>query len=155
MENIRQGKVLKIYPFLGIFEGLYYNRPTKLRCGAGHAGFAITTKGDITTCPIMNNIRDFYVGDLDSRIDELIEISVEEPCTECNYLELCGGRCLYANKAKLWPPDGQELICQTVIHLIEGIKRVLPEIKRLIQEQGVVSEKDFEYEKYFGPEIIP
>jgi putative peptide-modifying radical SAM enzyme len=154
-DEIKKGRVLKIYPFLGIFESLFYNTPTKLRCGAGHSGYAITTKGDITTCPIMNNITDFYVGDLDSSLDEIGEISVGEPCITCSYSRLCGGRCLYANRAKLWPEEGQKLICKTIKHLIDEIKRIFPEIKRLIEQEGIVSEKDFEYEKYFGPEIIP
>lgn len=154
LEEIKKGKVLKIYPFLGIFESLYKNIPTKLRCGAGHSGYAITTKGDITTCPIMNSIKDFYVGDLNSNPSSLKEIDVIEPCTSCNYRDICGGRCLYSNRAKLWPPEGEKLICNTIIHLIEEIKRIMPEIKQLIQKQ-VIKESYFEYEKYFGPEIIP
>jgi hypothetical protein len=33
------------------------------------------------------------------------------------------------------------------------LKKQLPEIKRLIKK-SLVKESDFEYEKYFGPEII-
>jgi uncharacterized protein len=154
LEQMKKGRVLKIYPFLGIFESLYKNIPTKLRCGAGHSGYTITTNGAITACPIMNNITDFYVGDLDSSPHQLKQIDVAEPCTSCDYIDICGGRCLYSNRAKLWPPEGQKLICETVIHLIEEIKRIMPEIEELI-EQGTIKESDFEYEKYFGPEIIP
>jgi len=155
LEEVRKGRVIRLYPFLGIFESLFYGKPTKLRCGAGHAGYTITTRGDITTCPIMNNVTDFYVGNLDSMIEELGEISVGEPCITCNYSSICGGRCLYANRAKLWPEEGQRLICKTIIYLINEIKRILPEIRQLIEKEGILSEKDFEYEKYFGPEIIP
>lgn len=154
IENMKNGKVLKIYPFLGIFESLYYNKSSKLRCGAGYQGFAITTKGDIVPCPIMNNIKTFYLGNLNSKISDLKEISVESPCTECSYLNICGGRCLYSNKAKLWPPEGEKLICKTIIHLINSLKEKIPEINSLIQK-GIIKESDFEYEKYFGPEIIP
>jgi hypothetical protein len=38
--------------------------------------------------------------------------------------------------------------------LIKEIKEKTPEIRRLI-EKNIISSKDFEYEKYFGPEIIP
>lgn len=154
IEKMRTEKVLWIYPFLGIMQSLLDRQPTKLRCGAGHSGFAITTKGDIATCPIMNNITDFYVGDLNSNPRKLKEIPVGGKCTECQYLNLCGGRCLYANKAELWPDEGQELICDTVRYLIFELKRVLPDVIELISE-GIIKESDFKYEKYFGPEIIP
>jgi putative peptide-modifying radical SAM enzyme len=147
-------KVLKLYPLIGIFESLYYNKNEKLRCGAGYANYTITTDGKITVCPIMNNIKEFYCGDLNSKSEELTRIYVQEPCVSCNYFKICGGRCLYSNKAKLWPPQGQELICKTVIHLIETIKVKIPKIKKLIKE-NYIEEKDFFYEKYFGPEIIP
>jgi len=147
-------KVLKIYPFLGIFECLYYNKKTKLQCGSGYANYTISTNGKIVTCPITNGIKDFYCGDLDTPKQNIKEIYVKEPCNFCEYLDICGGRCLYSNYAKLWPPEGEKLICKTIIYLIEGIKKRIPEIKKLIEEK-VISEKDFEFERYFGPEIIP
>ena len=114
----------------------------------------------------MNNITDFYCGDLKSKPSELKKIDVIEPCTSCTYLDVCGGRCLYANHAKLWPAKGEKLICKTIIHLIETIKNKIPEIKKLIDtaqctpkclNSGArpIKESDFKYEKYFGPEIIP
>ena len=155
INEMKNGKVLKIYPFLGIFESLYYNKKTKLRCGSGHSNYTITTNGKLVCCPIMNSITDFYVGDLkSSNPNNLKKIYVSEPCTSCSYLDLCGGRCLYSNKAKLWPKKGEELICKTIKHLIDELKRQIPTIKELI-DKDVVKVKDFEYEKYFGPEIIP
>jgi len=154
IENIEKGKVLKFYPFLGIFESFYYGKSTKLRCGAGHAGYTITTKGDIVVCPILNNVTDFYTGNLDSNISDLKEFSVGEPCTSCIHKIICGGRCLYSNKAKLWPEEGQEMVCETVKHLINEIKKNISDLQELINEE-VIDKKDFEYEKYFGPEIIP
>lgn len=76
------------------------------------------------------------------------------PCASCNYLDLCGGKCLYSNKAKLWPKKGEGLICKTIRPLIEELRKKIPMIKELIKKE-IISEKDFEYEKYFGPEIIP
>ncbi len=49
-------KVLKLYPFLGIFECLYYDKPTKLQCGSGYANYTISTNGNIVACPITNGI---------------------------------------------------------------------------------------------------
>lgn len=147
-------KVLKLYPLLGIFECLYYNKKTKLQCGSGHANYTISTDGHLLACPITSGIKNFYCGDLDTPVEKLKELYVKEPCTSCKYLDVCGGRCLYSNYAKLWPEEGEKLICQTVIHLIEGIKERIPEIKDLIQK-GIIYEDDFEFERYFGPEIIP
>lgn len=147
-------KVLKLYPFLGIFDCLYKNKKTKLQCGAGHSNFTIGTNGNIFACPITNGIKEFYCGNLENPKKDLKEIYVNEPCNSCEYLDICGGRCLYSNYAQLWPPEGQELICKTVINLIDSLKNRLPEIKDLIKRK-VIDEKDFEFEKYFGPEIVP
>ncbi|MBU2522751.1 MAG: TIGR04084 family radical SAM/SPASM domain-containing protein [Nanoarchaeota archaeon] len=155
IENIKAGKVLKIYPFLGIFESLYYNKKENLRCGSGYANYTITTNGKISVCPIMYNASFFYLGDIiKNNPDELRQTYVDGFCENCDILDLCGGRCLYANKARLWPEEGQNLICGTVRNLIETIREKLPEIKELIAN-GIVREKDFFYEKYNGAEIIP
>ena len=154
-KNMRRGKVLKIYPLLGIFDSLYHGTKTRLRCGSGYANYTISTDGKIIACPITNCIKEFEVGDIRTgNPNKLKEISVIEPCPSCDYFNLCGGRCLYSNHAKLWPPEGEKQICGTIKFLINKIGRNLLEIKYLI-DKGIVNEKQFEYEKYFGPEIIP
>ncbi|MFA5992471.1 MAG: TIGR04084 family radical SAM/SPASM domain-containing protein [Candidatus Pacearchaeota archaeon] len=148
------GKVLKFYPLLAIANSILNNEPTKLRCGAGHSGYAITTDGKIVACPIMNCIEDFYAGNLDSSPEKLKKFDVSGACEKCDYQSLCGGRCLYWNKAELWPKQGNDLICDTIKHLINETKRIMPEIQSLIAK-GIITESNFNYEKYFGPEIIP
>jgi len=152
MKEMGKGHLLKIYPFLGLFESLYYDKPSLLRCGSGYANYTITTSGKLSACPIMNNIKNFYCGDLESGINRTLDIT--SPCKNCEDLQICGGRCLYRNYAKLWSSKGQDLICKTIRHLIKEMKRVLPKIKTLIDGE-VVKISDFSYEKYFGPEIIP
>lgn len=155
IEEMKKGKVLRIYPFLGIFRTLYYNRKEKLRCGSGFVNYTIATNGKISVCPIMHDATAFQVGDIwHSNPDKLKEISVGEPCTDCDILDLCGGRCLYANQAKLWPKEGEKLICDTIRHLIQTIRERLPSIREMIKNKAI-SEKDFDYEEYSGPEIIP
>jgi len=149
MEN---GEVLRLYPFVAIMDSLLKNEDSKLRCGSGHTNYTITTNGNLVACPIMGCVKNFYCGNLES--EKLKQIFVGEPCVSCDYLKICGGRCLYSNQAKLWPHEGEELICKSVKHLIDELSRGLPSVKNLIKK-GKISEKDFEYEKYFGPEIIP
>jgi len=155
IKEMPNGKVLKLYPFVGIMESILKNEKIKLRCGAGYSGYAITQSGKIVACPIMNCIKDFYAGNIkNSNPQNLKKFSVSEPCTNCNYLDLCGGRCLYWNKSKLWPKQGDELICSTIKYLIDELKKRETEIRKLISDKAI-SIKDFDYEKYFGPEIIP
>ncbi|MCK5661786.1 MAG: hypothetical protein KAH86_10515, partial [Methanosarcinales archaeon] len=69
---------------------------------------------------------------------------VGTPCTECEIYGICGGRCLFANHAKLWSGDGFDTVCGTVKHLVSELVRIQPEIEKLI-EDGVLSMEDFEY----------
>ncbi len=76
VEEIQKGKVLKIYPFIAIAESILKNEPTKLRCGAGRHGYAISTSGKLVACPIMNNIESFKAGDLSTNPCDLKKFSI-------------------------------------------------------------------------------
>ncbi len=155
IKQMHSKKVLMIYPFVGIMQDILLNKKTKLRCGAGYKGYAISPSGNIIACPIMNCITNFNAGNIQtSNPDKLKKFSSSPKCKECSYYDLCGGRCLYWDKAELWPKEGNELICNSIKHLIDELKSKKQEIFSLIK-QGKISLKDFEYEKYFGPEIIP
>lgn len=153
IENIKKGEVYRLYPFIAIVNSLLRNEKTSLRCGAGHSGYAITTNGKIVACPIMNSIKNFEAGDLNSSPSELKKFDILE-CDECDVKYLCGGRCLYWRKAKLWPKDGDKLICDSIKFYIREIEKKISIIKEEIKK-GNIKKEDFEYEKYFGPEIIP
>jgi uncharacterized protein len=151
--KIRESKVYKIYPFVGIVNPLLKGvKDCGLRCGAGHAGYAITTSGKVVACPIMNSIENFKAGDLSS--GSLKKFDCKEECGNCEVYGLCGGRCMYWRKAKLWPKEGDEMICNSIREYINCLNGKLEEIRELI-EKGVVREEDFEFEEFFGPEIIP
>lgn len=153
IKEMERGKVLKIYPFLGIFDTLYYNKKSLIQCGSGHSNFTINTSGKISACPIINSVKNFYCGDISNKKIKNLILNDKE-CEKCEFFKICGGRCLYWRSAKLWPPEGDKLICETIKNLILKIKEKIPEIKDLI-EKKIISEKDFEFERYFGPEIIP
>jgi len=153
VSEIEKGNVLNIYPFLAIVQSILKDEPAKLRCGAGHSGYAISTSGKIVACPIMNNIEDFKAGDINTDPKDLKKFEIDE-CSECEYKDLCGRRCLYWRKAKLWPKEGDEMVCNSIKHYIREIQLIMPKIIEAI-EKDTIKEDSFNHEKYFGPEIIP
>jgi uncharacterized protein len=152
----KNGVVIRLYPFLGIAESLLSSEEKSLlRCGGGWINYAIQTDGFIVPCPTMWGMKDYYLGHI-SNVDplKLKKVFVGEPCTDCDILDLCGGRCLYANVTKRWSPEAYRQVCNTVRNLIDAISEQMPRIEKLIDE-GRVQRKDFEYLKYNGCEIIP
>jgi uncharacterized protein len=153
MEN--NDVVLRLYPFLGIAQSVLHGEQSSLRCGAGHANYAIQTDGHIIPCPTMWGMKDYYLGHIRSADPlKLSNVYVGKPCKECDVFGVCGGRCLYANVVKRWSNDEYRLVCNSVKNLIESITEQIPKIMKLI-EKGKVSLEDFEYMKYNGCEIIP
>lgn len=147
IKNIENKNFVKIYPFLGILNRIKkWDKETKLPCGAGYENFTITTNGNLSACPIMNSVKNFYCGNIEKGVEKNIEIK-DKICEVCDIKDICGGRCLYWRNANLWPKKGDELICKTIKHLIKEIKEKTKDLD--------LNKKDFEYEKYFGPEIIP
>jgi radical SAM protein with 4Fe4S-binding SPASM domain len=148
--------VHKLYPFLGIADSLLFDEePSLLRCGGGWINYAIQTDGYIIPCPTMWGMKDYYLGHVATANPlKLKKLFVAAPCTECDLLTLCGGRCLYANITQRWNKQEYENVCGTVRGLINAVTAEVPRIKRLIND-GKVSKKDFDFLKYNGCEIIP
>jgi uncharacterized protein len=150
------GEVWRLYPLVGVMESLLQERSSRLRCGAGWCVFNIQTDGNITPCPVMAGMKDFYLGNVRETSPLALKDSVfvSKPCTSCETLPICGGRCLYANATNLWGDEGFKQVCGTVLNMIEALQRVKPEIESLI-EKGTIQQEDFVYPKYNGCEIIP
>jgi uncharacterized protein len=150
------GEVLRLYPLLGVTQSLLVNERSQLRCGAGWCVFNIQTDGNITPCPVMAGLTNFYLGNIrETPLDSLRDsVFVSDPCDRCDMVSICGGRCLYANITKLWGKKGFAQVCGTVRNMVNALEEVLPEIRSLINE-GRISLTDFEYEKYNGCEVIP
>ena len=148
--------VLKLYPFLGVADSLLFNHePSLLRCGGAWINYAIQTDGYIIPCPTMWGMKDYYLGHVSTAEPlKLKKLFVAEPCTECEILNICGGRCLYANITKRWSKDDYTEVCETVKSLVTAVETQLPRINKLIKD-GKVKKKDFEFFKYNGCEIIP
>ena len=157
VEHMRSsGEVLRLYPLVAVMQSLLTDESSRLRCGAGWIMFNIQTDGNITPCPVMAGMKDFYLGNIRETVPESLRdaVSVLEPCTRCEIYPICGGRCLYANATKLWGDEGFSLVCGTVKNLVDTLYEVLPEVRRLINE-GRIQLEDFQYTKYNSCEIIP
>ncbi len=154
MENKRV--VLRLYPLLGIANSLLSNeKESLLRCGSGWINYSIQTDGYIIPCPAMWGIKNYYLGHISNAHPlKLKKTFVMAPCSECDILNVCGGRCLYANITKRWSEEAYTEVCTTVRGLLNAVKKELPRIKDLIKE-GKVSVGDFKFIKYNGCEIIP
>jgi putative peptide-modifying radical SAM enzyme len=151
----KSGKVLKLYPFLAVMNSLLNGEKSFLRCGSGWINYAVLTDGNISPCPIMGGMKDFYVGHIKTAHPlRLKQIFATEPCSRCSILYECGGRCLYANITKQWDERQYGLVCDTVKNLIDSLKQEEPRIRRLIRE-GKIRLGDFDFLKYNGCEIIP
>ena len=127
-----------------------------MRCGGGWINYAVQTDGYIIPCPTMWGMKKYYLGHI-SNADPLrlgkILVS-NKPCTECDILGMCGGRCLYANITKRWSDESYALVCDTVRGLVKSVKSQMPRIRQLVAN-GKISLADFEFLKYNGCEIIP
>jgi len=152
----KHGKVVRLYPLLGIANSLLRGeKESLLRCGGGWINYAVQTDGYIIPCPTMWGMKDYYVGHLNNANPlTLKKFFVGVPCSECEILNVCGGRCLYANITNRWNREEYAAVCNTVKGLINTVNMELLRIKRLITDKKV-GLKDFEFVKYNGCEIIP
>ena len=153
----QKGVVLKLYPLLGIANSLLNEEKNCLmRCGGGWINYAIQTDGYIIPCPTMWGMKKYYLGNIkDADPLKLTKIFVDQtPCSKCSIINVCGGRCLYANITKRWTDEAYGKVCHTVAELVEAVKAETPRIEQLIRK-GKISLKDFDFLKYNGCEIIP
>jgi len=152
----RKSEVLKLYPLLGVANSfLFGEKESLLRCGSGWINYSIQTDGYIVPCPALWGMKNYYLNHISTAHPlKLKKIFVEAPCSECDLLNICGGRCLYANITKRWSEDAYATVCSTVRGLVNAVKKELPRINQIINN-GEVSLNDFKFVKYNGCEIIP
>ncbi len=157
LDAMRGGRIPGIAPFQPVLSDMIAGRKSHIRCGAGIDSFAITPRGEILTCPICPEFEFALLGDVRTASPEDIRdrVHVGEPCTSCDIKDICGGRCLFANKTKLWGEEGQEKVCGTVRHLVSELERIRPMVEELL-EAGIISWDELDYPKINNCcEIIP
>jgi putative peptide-modifying radical SAM enzyme len=151
----KNGQVLKLYPIIGVARPLLLEEKCLLPCGAGWVNYAIQTDGNIVPCPSMWGMKDFYLGHVSSSSPlDLRKVLVEGQCQRCDVFNVCGGRCLYSHVFKRWSDEAHGIVCGTVRHLVESVKKELPRVRSLLDD-GRIGLEDLEFMRYNGCEIIP
>jgi putative peptide-modifying radical SAM enzyme len=157
VDTMELGIVEGIVPFIPLVYTLLTEEKSSMRCGAGIDTFAIHVNGSIGICPISPDWEFSIVGDIwKSNPADLRNImKVDEPCPSCKEYGVCGGRCLFTNKEKLWGDIGYEKVCRTIMHLTNTLRHQIPRIQDFIA-RGLIALEDFKYPEYNnGCEIIP
>ncbi len=115
-KNIERGNIIGIVPFLGIMKRILHGG-NGLPCQAGKEAVAISTDGKIMACPIAPDFSWNILGSFKG----FKRIEIGMPCRSCDVYEICGGRCLFAYKEKLWGEEGFEEICKVTKFLINEL----------------------------------
>ncbi|NJD76013.1 MAG: TIGR04084 family radical SAM/SPASM domain-containing protein [Candidatus Methanoperedens sp.] len=152
------GRVAGIVPFIGIMNSLLFGAPSRLRCGCGIDFFTVMPDGRISACPVSIDFDFSIAGSIFNDAPQSLcdKVCVVEPCISCNIFTICGGRCLFVNRAQdMLRKNGYFLICSTVRHLVRELEAALPYIREMI-DCKVIGRKEFKYPEFNnGCEIIP
>ncbi|MHA1813289.1 MAG: TIGR04084 family radical SAM/SPASM domain-containing protein, partial [Candidatus Thorarchaeota archaeon] len=157
VKKMESGVIEGIVPFMPLMYTLLTGKTSLLRCGSGLDTFAIHVDGKIGVCPISPDWDFSIVGHINDTDPSSLRniMMVDEPCPSCEEYGVCGGRCLFANKQRLWGDDGFRKICDTVKHLIRELRAQVPRVQELV-DNGTIRVEDFDYPEYNnGCEIIP
>lgn len=158
IEEARKGRALGLVPFVALLRIMVEDRKIGCPpCGAGIDSLSVLTDGTVIACPIAVDIKWARLGNLrtDSKLDMINRVRINKPCTSCNYLAYCGGRCLYAHYERLWGKYGFKRICGATIHTVEELAKVKTEVLGLIKS-GVIPKEHIEYPPFNNTtEIIP
>ncbi|MCQ5377019.1 MAG: TIGR04084 family radical SAM/SPASM domain-containing protein [Candidatus Methanomethylicia archaeon] len=147
------GVVLGIVPILGILKRAREGGDCP-PCGSGSTSFAILPDGQVRACPIAYDAAWAICGDLRGEVP-LKPCAIEGECLECEYLKVCGGRCLYMNKERLWGIEGFSKICELTKFTIDAFRSLEPDVFDALR-RGVVDSELVDYPKYNNStEIVP
>ena len=156
-EMRRTGRVVGIVPFVGVMNTLLEGSKSRLRCGSGEDSFTIMPDGKVSGCPVAVDFDFSFSGSISQDTPaSLRRASVGEPCTSCEIYGVCGGRCLFVNRAQeMLTEGGYAQICGTVKQLVAELERALPGVRELVG-RGRVRRGDFQYPPFNnGCEVIP
>ncbi len=151
--ELKNGKVLRIVPFLGVLKAMLFESNSPPPCESGRESFAVTTDGRIVACPVVADLEWNWCGDIWNGISRKVEII--DPCPSCRYFRICGGRCLVSNREWFWGEKGFRDLCSLTAHLIESMKRV-KKVALELHDQGMIDIRELYYPRFNNTtEIIP
>ena len=157
ISELELGRVVGIAPFQGVLKRILKGGSIP-PCGSGEDSFTVLTNGKIISCPIAVEEGWAQIGVLGATSRKELERrrnSVDEPCKSCELLEVCGARCLYTHRERLWGDEGVEAVCACSRHMIELVQRNLERIKEAAEWNGLRLE-DLAYPEYNNTvEIMP
>jgi|EP00769_Ergobibamus_cyprinoides_P003449 putative peptide-modifying radical SAM enzyme len=158
-EDRTEAFVPNIVPFSAIMRTtLEGSKPAKLRCGCGHAAFTVTTDGRLLTCPVASGEEWNNMGHIESTTPcQLVNRNVrpDRQCDDCEDRDMCGGRCLYANRTQWWGEEGFGLVCDSVRAVLGCVKEAEPSVRAVLAE-GLLPREAFDFPaEAYSLEIIP
>ncbi|MBC7113547.1 MAG: TIGR04084 family radical SAM/SPASM domain-containing protein [Candidatus Methanomethyliales bacterium] len=154
--ELQSGRVIGLVPFLGILKRLRNEVGETPPCGAGEDAFAIMPNGDVLACPIAFDVEWSRVGNIYSNTpSNLSKVKVSDSCKTCKYFRICGGRCLYINKERLWNKENMDMVCEITKFTIDEVLNCLNIVENLLEKQ-IINSDDLDYPKFNNStEIIP
>ena len=154
-EELEDGKVLGLVPFLGILKRLRVGGASP-PCSSGYESFAIMPDGQIRACPISFDAEWAKAGELGKDTMATVKRTrIGGECEACDYIKGCGGRCLYFNKERFWGQEGFSKVCDLTKFTIDTVAS-LAEPADCAVASGKINFDDLDYPKYNNStEIIP
>ena len=134
IDNLRENKILKIIPIIGILNSYYFRGYDHIPCGAGKRSFTINSDGRILACPIGISEDWNILGNVENGFKYYSE---RLECEKCEYFKYCGGRCLYSYKERFWGEDGFKKICYLTKKTIDIILSKKDVIKDLLNKNSL------------------
>ena len=153
LSHAERGEVLEIVPILGIYRALLIKPYDWVPCGAGKYAYAINTDGRVLHCPIAVYEKWAEAGHVKVGIYKKIKLG--EKCARCEYVHICGGRCLYTHYEKHWGEEGFDAVCEVTKKTIDILKEGAPRLQTLI-ERGVIPPSRLDYDPLLhSTEVVP
>lgn len=118
IEGIKNGEIARIVPFMGIMTRILHGGGG-LPCEAGFKSFTISTDGRIMACPIAPDFDWNILGNF----KKFSKIFIGEDCRNCEVHSICGGRCLFFYKERLWGEEGFKEVCDATKFLINELEK--------------------------------
>ncbi|RLF55653.1 MAG: putative peptide-modifying radical SAM/SPASM domain-containing protein [Thermoplasmata archaeon] len=130
VEEMKDGNILGIVPFLGIVSRMLHGG-SGLFCQSGTKSVTVTTDGKILACPIAPDYTWNILGDIETGFKP---IDIGQPCIQCDDYYLCGGRCLFAHKERLWGQEGFDEMCHVTRFLIHELMKYKPIYEKYVEK---------------------